>query len=152
MNRAFFYLFTCLIMLVASSVRAEKSAIDTDSTRQVLMACDHIDSTEGTLRDSAVALCVFRVTGFLDGYQRGADHGVGVALIHDERASSTIKGVADLTRRANIVRSRARCLPESYDLDKVVAIWRAYVSLSQGAMDKPYDATLQEAIEAYFCR
>ncbi|MCJ0764157.1 Rap1a/Tai family immunity protein [Variovorax terrae] len=95
-------------------------------------------------------LCAFATWGFMAGYAQGADSGAAAVLIHDREAMLTTRGVADLGKRLDAIRPRARCIPSDAKVADVVEAFVTYMSRHPRQGTAPFGVAAREAVAAKY--
>jgi hypothetical protein len=73
------------------------------------------------------------------------------AFVHEEGALGTTKGIDDLTHQMQVLKPRAVCMPEAARVIDLVDVFVAFFRHNPQRSTQPYEAVLQDAVEAAFC-
>jgi hypothetical protein len=101
----------------------------------------------GAKDNAAVSICAMTIEGFIGGFTAGADRGASTALINDAGASETVKGINDLHRRLDAIRSKARCLFPSATVQQVRDIFLGYMSAHPESENLPFGVVAAAAVQ-----
>ena len=104
---------TMLVQLLSPGTSSAQTRLSAESMRH---ACE---ADKMGKKGGPAIVCSAIIEGFIGGFMAGADRGASTVLIHDERALGTVDGIADLRRRLDRVRTKARCLWPTASVDQV---------------------------------
>lgn len=91
-------------------------------------------------------LCAFSIWGFAAGYAAGADRGASTALIYDEEAAYTVKGVADLRKRLGAIQNKARCIPQKFSARDLVNVYMGYMAGHPERTEKSFREVMADVV------
>jgi hypothetical protein len=95
--------------------------------------------------------CIMLFRGFIDGFASGADRGLRVAFMQDQKNLATTEGIDDVQFRIGQLRSSASCLPTQATAKQVAEVFLQFMKAHPNRRSEPYREPMLDALQSYYC-